>query len=115
MFNRKAVGILGESLALEYLECTGHQLVTRNYRHGHGEIDLIMIREALLIFVEVKTRHSQRYGLPEETVTPRQQEKIKETAEAFLEFHRWDYNIRFDIISVLMSPFHSLEHFKDAY
>lgn len=115
MVDRKATGHLGEVLALAYLEHRGYQLVSRNYRHQHGEIDLIMVKEEILVFVEVKTRKGRRFGYPEEHLSPRQVYKIKETAEAYLALFPWGKQIRFDIISVILDEFESVRHFRDAY
>jgi len=106
---------LGENRALEFLEQQGFHLVTRNYRHGHGEIDLILSKEELLVFVEVKTRTSRRFGFPEEHLSWQQISKIQATAEAFLAAHRWTNNIRFDVMAVILSPRASVRHFKDVY
>lgn len=115
MDERKRIGCLGEILAMEYLENRGFQLLERNYRYGRGEIDLIMIREGLLVFVEVKARHSIRYGLPEEQMSRRQQQKVMQTAEYYLETHGWAGHIRFDIVAVVLSGIPRIDHFEDAY
>ncbi len=115
MKDRQTIGKLGENKALEFLERQGFQLVTRNYRHAHGEIDLILTKAELLVFVEVKTRTSRRFGFPEEHLSRQQMSKIQATAEAFLAAHRWTKNIRFYVMAVVLSPGASVWHFKDVY
>ncbi|WP_166396602.1 YraN family protein [Rubrobacter marinus] len=67
--SRRATGELGESLALGYLVRKGYELVERNYRTRHGEIDLILRGEDVLVFVEVKARRGRGFGDPLEAVT----------------------------------------------
>ncbi len=115
MNDRQTIGKLGENRALEFLEQQGFHLVTRNYRHGRGEIDLVLSKEDLLVFVEVKTRTSRRFGFPEEHLSWQQISKIQATAEAFLVAHRWTKNIRFDVMAVVLSPRAYVRHFKDVF
>jgi len=61
--------ILGENIATEYLKRKGYKIVERNFRKGYGEIDIICIKEKTLIFVEVKTRTSDKFGTPAESIT----------------------------------------------
>jgi putative endonuclease len=91
----------GEQLALEFMVGQGYALVERNYRCRFGEIDLIMLLEKTLVFIEVKTRFSSRYGLPREAVTIPKQRVIYQTAAQYIQ----RYNIknlvfRFDVIEV---------------
>ncbi len=114
-----SVGRRGEDLALEYLENMGYQLEKRNFRQGSGEIDLIVSKQHLLVFVEVKTRSGCRYGLPEQMLSSRQEQKILETAEHYMINHCWGKDIRFDLISILLDKIgysvRDLTHFQDAY
>ena len=115
MYNRKQVGQLGECMALEHMERHGYQLVTRNYRYEHGEIDLIVLKERLLVFVEVKTRVDSRFGPPEQSLSYRQSLKIRDTADEYLRESGWPFNIRFDVVAVLLTNPPEVEHFQDAY
>ena len=64
-------GKYGEDLACVYLKKIGYKIVERNFRIRGGEIDIIAIDKQTLVYVEVKTRSSHRFGLPEEAVTYR--------------------------------------------
>ncbi len=68
-----AIGKRGETLAAEYLLGRGFSLLARNVRTPHGEIDLIVYKERLTVFVEVKTRTSLAYGYPETSLTKAKQ------------------------------------------
>lgn len=100
---------------MNYLENSGFQHVVSNYRYRKGEIDLILVREGLLIFVEVKSRTGIEFGWPEEFLSESQQEKIKETAEYYLEQSLWTGRIRFDLVAVTFPEPPAIMHFEDAY
>ena len=113
---KQTLGQRGEALALCHLQAQGFSLKARNYRHGRGEIDLIVTREHLLVFVEVKLRSGTGFGWPESHVSPQQQARIRTTAEAYLLAHPWPHAIRFDIIALLQQGRRlSLRHFEDAF
>ncbi len=110
-------GQRGEQLALELLTAKGYELQVRNYRAGRGEIDLIFQKDELLIFVEVKYRSSDSFGLPEETLKEAQQELIRRTAEAYLDEIDWEDDLRFDVVAILEKKGQNpeMEHFEDAF
>lgn len=66
----KSVGQIGEDLAAEFLKKQKYKIIERNYRIRGGEIDIIAVDHNTLVYVEVKTRTSHRFGLPIESVTP---------------------------------------------
>jgi putative endonuclease len=107
-------GNKGETLAADFLEGKGFQILERNYRFGHAEIDLIVQRGKWVLFVEVKTRSSSHYGEPEEFVDYRKTNKIFEAAEEWIFANDWKGHIRFDIISVKLGESPVIEHFEDA-
>jgi putative endonuclease len=116
MSTRKAVGKLGEKLAIQYLERCGYQLIEMNYRKGRGEIDIIAIREGLLVFAEVKTcSYSHRKSMVEDKVSWYQREKIRQTADHYLSEINWKGNIRFDVLIVYLSEPSSVRHFKGYF
>ena len=109
-------GQRGEALAAQYFRTQGYDVVAHNFRHGRAEIDLIVRKESLLIFVEVKTRSSIRFGYPEATLQPAQTRRIVAAADQYLHLHPWTGHIRFDIVAVVLSPEgHQLDHFPDAF
>ena len=63
-------GKYGEDLACQFLQKHGYKIIERNFRIRGGEIDIIAIDDNVLVYVEVKTRSSHQFGLPEESVTP---------------------------------------------
>ncbi|WNO08525.1 YraN family protein [Teredinibacter sp. KSP-S5-2] len=98
----QSIGEQAESLAEKYLQQHGLKTVDKNYRCKLGEIDLIMQDKQTLVFVEVRYRNSDAFGSPVESVTYRKQEKIRKTAQLFLQKHTHFYNTdcRFDILGI---------------
>ena len=101
---RQGLGRTGERLAAEELMRRGCRILERNFCCGYGEIDLIAEDEHDLIFVEVKTRRGNAYGLPEEAVTIRKQRKIIQVASYYLDVHACsERSWRIDIVAVQLS------------
>ena len=97
--SRQQFGFSGERLAEKYLIEHGFAVVTRNFRTREGEIDLICRDRGVLVFVEVKTRRSNRFGAPEEAVTFRKLQRLRAAAFAFLGEHP-AHRFRFDVIAI---------------
>ena len=99
---RQTLGEAGEALAAQHLEQLGFSIVARNHRTRRGEVDLIAEQGELLVFVEVRTRASDKFGSPEETVDARKQERVVLAARDFLaRFQGGERAIRFDVIAVV--------------
>ena len=112
--NNQQTGAQGERIAELFLIEQGYRLLARNYRHGKGEIDLIMQHKNTMVFVEVKARHSERFGYPEEAVSASKQELLLTTAEAYVLSCNWQGPQRFDILAIKLGDRPSLAHFSDA-
>lgn len=102
---KDAVGRYGEQVAVAYLMALGMRLVARNWRCSAGEIDAILHDGDVLVFVEVKTRRSGRFGPPAEAVGHEKQARLRRLAAIWLA--RSDVRpgeVRFDLVSVLPQP-----------
>ncbi len=110
-------GQRGEALAAAFLERKGMRIVERNWRYRRAEIDLIAEDGAVLVFVEVKTRASDAFGRPEAFVTPRKVTLLSAAAQAYMEAIDYEWEVRFDIVSVLLpnATDYRIEHFPDAF
>ena len=109
-------GKLGEELAVNYLIEKGYEILERNWRNIHKEIDIIAKDGKDLVVVEVKTRQSDENGEPDMAVTRQKQTRLISAANAYLFQNRLDINTRFDIISIIMkdnSPV--INHIEDAF
>jgi putative endonuclease len=97
----RSKGTEGENLAVQFLEEKGYSILERNYRFDRGEIDLVARDGQELVFVEVKARHSQEYGAPEESVTPAKEAQLKKVAEGYLYEHNIEsQSCRFDVVTI---------------
>ena len=110
------IGNFGEQIAVEYLENKGYAILDRNWRHKQDEIDIVARSGMWLVFVEVKTRTGTAFGKPYEAVDGRKEKAMIRAAEAYINVKQLDENIRFDIISVLVSEENDflIEHIEFA-
>lgn len=113
-----ALGKSGEKIALRYLEDKKYRILARNFRLFRGEIDIIALDRKTLVFVEVKTRKSTDFGMPEESVTPSKQEQIRKIAQGFLTKNNLnETECRFDVISLIFDEGKgfSIRHIQNAF
>lgn len=98
-----ATGKHGETLAADFLISQGYTILRRNYRRRNGEIDIIARDKEIVVFVEVKTRSTTRFGSGFEAVDYGKQRKLVKTAADFLYRHNLtDTAARFDVVSVTL-------------
>ena len=114
--NKKVIGDKGEEEAVRFLVANGYEVIERNWRWRRSEIDIIARFEEAIVFVEVKSRKNEDFGLPEDFLSADQQDRIHLASEVFCEQIGWSGHIRFDIIAILESQFpNHLEHLEDAF
>ena len=114
MYKRQEIGKLGEKLATKYLEQLGYKIIERNFRCRQGEIDIIAMYSGKLIFVEVKTRRSEKYGNPAEAVNGVKQKHMINAARYYL-YKTGQENkfIRFDVVEVkLKDGYYIVNHIE---
>ncbi|HZA92260.1 MAG TPA: YraN family protein, partial [Gemmatimonadales bacterium] len=112
-------GAAGEQLARHHLEQQGYEFIAANWRRPYGELDLIMRDGDVLVFVEVKTRRSERFGSAEESVSPSQVARLLRAAESFLTEQPALAGLfwRVDLVAVTLAPsgvISRLTHIVDA-
>jgi putative endonuclease len=114
---RRQLGDKGEDLAAAALKKQGYKILERNYTSPLGEIDLIARHQGCLVFIEVKTRKSLRFGRPEEAVTAAKQRRLQRLAEYYLKQKRLkEQPLRFDVVAItMMDGGPSLEIFRSAF
>lgn len=103
MNHNQRIGKWGEDVAAEHLTARGCEIVARNARTPYGEIDIIAKQNDIIIFVEVKTRTSNKMGLPEESITGRKRQHMISAAEHYAAEHEID-NWQIDVISIEGKP-----------
>ena len=105
--NNRLIGQFGEKIAAGFIISMGNTIVCQNYRCSFGEIDIISRSKKEYIFTEVKTRKNTDYGYPFESVSESKIKKIKKASRHFMTCkglsQNHGYNLRFDVISILIS------------
>jgi len=117
-YQNLGVGNRGEELAAAFLERNGFRIVERNFRCKGGEVDIIAKDGKTIVFIEVKSRRTLTYGVPQLAVTPFKQRQISKAALTWLSKKRLhDSPARFDVISILLesSYSHQIEHIRNAF
>ncbi|WP_072802316.1 YraN family protein [Rhodococcoides yunnanense] len=102
--SKAELGARGEALAALHLVDGGMELVDRNWRCRHGELDIVARDGAVMVFVEVKTRSGTGYGTPAESVTFAKQQRIRTLALAWLQERGSPWvELRFDVVAIVIS------------
>jgi putative endonuclease len=114
---RIRTGRQGEVLAAGYLEKAGYRIIERNYRCIFGEMDMVARDGETVVFIEVKSRRTDRFGPPQSSVGLKKQKKMSQIALHYLEqkqLHACE--ARFDVIAVSLLPDgHRMELIKNAF
>lgn len=116
MAKHNELGKQGEDIAVQYLTDEGYEILERNWRNIHKEVDIIAKDGQFLVFVEVKARRSNEYGEPDLAVTKRKQRMLIAAANAYITRNKLDVETRFDIISIIFKDGESvIDHIEDAF
>lgn len=113
----KDVGDLGEEIAREYLEKKGYKILDQNYKNKIGELDIVAKDGSVFVFVEVKTKTSERFGKPEEMVNFWKQKKLLAVSKFYvLENKLEGKEVRIDVVTVNFDDPDEVrvEHFENA-
>lgn len=114
IFYKKLLGNIGEKKSVKFLRKTGYEILETNYKTKIGEIDIIAKDKDVIVFVEVKTRSSEKYGNPSEAVDKNKRLKYKKVAEEYLirKYNSIDVSSRFDVLEVIDDK---INHIIDAF
>jgi putative endonuclease len=114
---KQRLGKSGEDLAVSFLKNNGFEILNRNYRYGHKEIDIIGKDKNTIVFVEVKTGRSKNFGAPQEWVTLRKQKSMIEVALDFIQKNDLrNFDFRFDVVAINFERGNKkIEHIKNAF
>jgi putative endonuclease len=116
--SKTSLGVLGENLAKEYLTKKKYNIVDHNVRCRLGEIDLVARRDKAFRFIEVKFRRTEDYGLPQEAVVRRKQQRVRNAAVFWLKRRHLplDSEIHFDVLAITEQAGKTkYEHIEDAF
>jgi len=116
MASHNELGKLGEELAIDYLKKDGYTILNTNWTFQKAEIDIIAKKENILAIVEVKTRSSLEFGLPQDFVTPKKIQLLVKAVDAYVSERDLDLDVRFDIIAINKEgKSFAIEHLIDAF
>ena len=116
MLDRKKLGKKGEEIAISHLRKKGYEIEAVNWVLNKTELDIVAKKDNLMVFVEVKTRTTDYFGLPENAVDKGKQERIIKTANEYIAENDIDMESRFDIISVILNKEQeNIDHIEDAF
>lgn len=116
MASHNDLGKWGEQMAREYLIAQGYAIAEENRHLGHKEVDLIAIKDGIIAFVEVKTRHDNFLD-PADAIDSKKIHNIVRAADSYIRQTQSRLNPRFDVILIIGTPdtSHTLEHIPDAF
>ncbi|KXK37749.1 MAG: YraN family protein [Saprospiraceae bacterium] len=117
MHRQHLIGKRGEDHAVAFLQEAGYDILERNWRFSKAEIDIIAKDGDILVFVEVKTKSYTYFGAPEESVSAHKEALMIDAAGQYMESINHEWEIRFDIISIVLNKDDQFEitHYKDAF
>jgi putative endonuclease len=116
MAKHNELGKIGEELAVQFLIEKGYEILDKNWRNKHKEIDIVAKDGNELVIVEVKTRQTDEYGEPDIAVTKRKQRMLIAAANAYILRNNLDMSTRFDIVSIVFKDGEPvIEHIEDAF
>ncbi len=116
MAQHNELGKFGEELAVEFLQQNGYAILETNWTFQKAEIDIIAQKENILAVVEVKTRSSIEFGLPQDFVKPKKIQLLVKAVNEYVISNDLDIEVRFDIIAIYKQENnYKIEHIEDAF
>lgn len=116
MANHNDLGKLGEELAVGYLQKNGYEILDTNWRFQKAEVDIIAQKENVLAVVEVKTRSSLDFGLPQDFVKPKKIQLLVKAINEYVVNNNLEVTVRFDIIAIHKNKeAFDIEHIEEAF
>ena len=116
MAEHNELGKLGEEMAVEFLKKDGYKIVETNWTFQKAEIDIIAQKENVLAIVEVKTRSSLVFGLPQDFVKTKKIQLLVKAVDAYVTERDLDVAVRFDIVAIHKEgKSFVIEHLIDAF
>ncbi|MCT4589951.1 MAG: YraN family protein [Carboxylicivirga sp.] len=116
MAQHNELGRTGESIAADYLEKKGFEILERNWQYNHKELDLIAMHEDYLVVIEVKTRTTDGWENPKEAITKNKIRFIVEATEAYINEMDIENEVRFDVVTLIPNGDEwDIEHVDEAF
>jgi putative endonuclease len=116
MAEHNDLGKLGEELAVDFLQTNGYAVLETNWTFQKAEIDIIAQKENVLAIIEVKTRSSIDFGLPQDFVKPKKIQLLVKAVNEYVISNELDITVRFDIIAIQKDKNEfKIEHIEEAF
>ena len=116
MAEHNELGKFGEELAVEFLQQNGYDILETNWTFQKAEIDIIAQKDSTIAVIEVKTRSSIDFGLPQDFVKPKKIQLLIKAVNEYIVSNDLDVDVRFDIIAIYKEDnTYKIEHFEDAF
>ncbi|MFL9844147.1 YraN family protein [Flavobacterium rhizosphaerae] len=116
MAQHNELGKEGEEIAVAFLQKAGYAILQRNYVYQKAEIDILAQKGNILAVVEVKTRSSVEFGLPQDFVKPKKIQLLLKAVNEYIMQYELDAQTRFDIIAIhKKGAVYNVEHLEDAF
>lgn len=110
------LGKWGEELAAKYLEGQGYEILERDWKSGHHDLDIVARNEKVLAIVEVKTRSNRLFGDPEEAIDYKKRLSLQSAINHYVKSHPIKAPVRFDVITIVgtIGSTPEIDHIKDV-
>ena len=116
MAEHNDLGKLGEELAVDFLQQNGYDILETNWTFQKAEIDIITQKENILAIIEVKTRSSIEFGLPQDFVKPKKIQLLVKAVNEYVIANDLEVEVRFDIVAIYKEGNEfKLEHIENAF
>ena len=116
MAEHNELGKFGEQLAVAFLQKEGYTILETNWTFQKAEIDIIAQKDSVLAVVEVKTRSSIEFGLPQDFVKPKKIQLLVKAVNEYIVSNDLEAEVRFDIIAIYKEgKDYKMEHIMDAF
>lgn len=113
---KQRLGEKGERLALQFLQRNGYKIITRNFSCRLGEIDIIARQGKVTVFIEVKTRSSSNFGLPQDSIKARKIKHMFRCAQFYIRnYANPEGDFRFDVVSIVLGETVQIHLIKNAF
>ena len=116
MAKHNKLGKDGELIAFMVLQRDGFAILETNWRFQKAEVDVIAQKDGFLIFIEVKTRGSKKFGNPSDSIDKKKISLYKDAVEGYLEQYPSELEVRFDVINIIIGKDETeIEHIPNAF
>jgi putative endonuclease len=116
MAEHNELGKQGEEQAVDFLQKNGYEILETNWIFQKAEIDIIARKDETLAIIEVKTRSSIDFGLPQDFVKPKKIQLLVKAVNEYVNQNQLDVSVRFDIIAIHKNANNfNIDHLEDAF